>query len=770
MKESTIASYRASLPWQPPKLPEGNNIPTGDMPEDKVLISDAHIAKANTVFPRLLELLIPVAENSTCERAVISVYGGSGVGKSETASLLTYYLNKTGVGAYTLSGDNYPHRIPKNNDAERLRIYTQSGESGLQDYLGTPNEINFQEINDIISCFKRGEDAITLKRMGRDEDSIWRETVDFTDIHVLVIEWTHGNNDNLQGVDIPVFLYSTPSETLAHRKARARDKDTDSPFTNLVLGIEAKLLESQVSKAKIILSKNCRIMTCSEFEHKVKNGAILNAYPDSMGGTMADIVKLLQRSELNNAFQGFYILPSVFNSDLDRGFSIIDYELNEVLASKNDLEAIKQMGISLKLDFVLNHASVQSKQFTDILVNGESSEYKDFFIDWNKFWDGYGIMTDEGYIQPDPKYIKDMFFRKPGLPLLMVTLPDGTRKPYWNTFYQEVQYIDTDTQEQVKREKYLGQMDLNIKSPLVWQFYDKTLRKLADYGAEIIRLDAFAYAPKEPGARNFLNDPGTWDFLSKIRELANKYSLRLLPEIHSEYREGIHEKLADEGYLTYDFFLPGLLIHALEKGTAEYLKKWISDIQQKGIHPVNMLGCHDGIPLLDLRGLLPDKDIDELIQTIVERGGYVKDLHGSSKMYYQVNATYFSALGEDESKMLLARAVQMFVPGRPQVWYLDLFGGKNDYEAVRLAGAGGHKEINRTNLTPVHIEQALQSNIVQKQIELLRLRNTNPAFADGAKLTILDTKPSVLGLKWSINGYSTTLTADFELGSYEISS
>ncbi len=107
-------------------------------------------------------------------------------------------------------------------------------------------------------------------------------------------------------------------------------------------------------------------------------------------------------------------------------------------------------------------------------------------------------------------------------------------------------------------------MDLNIKSPLVWDFYADTLDKLAGYGAEIVRLDAFAYAPKEPGEKNFLNDPGTWELLARVKALASARGLKLLPEIHSTYAEGIHERISDLGYLTYDFFLPGLLIDAIE--------------------------------------------------------------------------------------------------------------------------------------------------------------------------------------------------------------
>ena len=167
---------------------------------------------------------------------------------------------------------------------------------------------------------------------------------------------------------------------------------------------------------------------------------MLNAYPDSIGGTLGDIVKFLQTPELKDVFQSFYVLPSIFNTDLDRGFSVIDYGLNELYASQEDLKDLNKLGIALKFDFVLNHSSVLSRQFQDILKNGENSKYKDFFINWNKFWEGCGQMTDEGYIQPDPEYIKDMFFRKPGLPILNVRMPDGTEVPYWNTFYQEVKY------------------------------------------------------------------------------------------------------------------------------------------------------------------------------------------------------------------------------------------------------------------------------------------------------------------------------------------
>lgn len=537
-------------------------------------------------------------------------------------------------------------------------------------------------------------------------------------------------------------------------------------------------------------------------------GTMLNAYPDSMGGRLEDIVWFLQQPQVRGAFQSFYILPSLFNTDLDRGFSVIDYSLNPLLATTKDLEDIKKLGLDMKLDFILNHASVLSKQFQDILKNGEQSEYKDFFIEWNRFWQGCGEMTEEGYIQPDKKYIENMFFRKPGLPILMVRLPDRREVPYWNTFYQEVLYSHVDEQDLMKameiqyapakelannintaldrrikpkdmalgkyqtykndvvellesRRKYLGQMDLNIKSPLVWEFYADTLQTLASYGAKIVRLDAFAYAPKEPGAKNFLNEPGTWDVLRRVSGLANLHGLRLLPEIHTKYAEKTHEKLAQKGYMTYDFFLPGLILDALERKMAETLVGWAKEIQEKGLQTVNMLGCHDGIPLLDLGGLLPDEQIKKLIDTTVQRGGYVKNLHGQKDIYYQVNATYFSALGEQEDKLLLARAIQLFMPGKPQVWYLDLFAGKNDYSAVEKAGAGGHKEINRTNLTRADIIEGLGRDVVQKQLKLLRFRNTFPAFGFDAKMQAASVG-SKLEICWQRDGNTAKLKADLK--------
>jgi len=118
--------------------------------------------------------------------------------------------------------------------------------------------------------------------------------------------------------------------------------------------------------------------------------------------------------------------------------------------------------------------------------------------------------------------------------------------------------------------------------------------------------------------------------------------------------------------------------------------------------------------------------------------------------------------------MLLARAIQIFMPGKPQVWYLDLFAGKNDHAAVERAGEGGHKEINRTNLSLDEARDRLKRDIVSKQLSLLRFRNNFPAFGFDASLTVLETDAKALSLRWKRAGWTAKLDANLSDSSFTI--
>ena len=238
-------------------------------------------------------------------------------------------------------------------------------------------------------------------------------------------------------------------------------------------------------------------------------------------------------------------------------------------------------------------------------------------------------------------------------------------------------------------------------------------------------------------------------------------------EVAKEYRE---KDLGGDLGAAPDIYLNALKGNenlACVQADPEKLAAWANEILQSGMKTVNMLGCHDGIPVLDLKGLLPEERIQSLIDTLVKRGGFVKDLHGAKNVYYQVNATYYSALGEDDRRMLLARALQLFMPGKPQVWYLDLFAGKNDYAAMERAGAGGHKEINRTNLSKEAMAAALEKPVVQRQLELLKLRADCPVFQEGAAITV-KAEGSTLTMAWEKGGQIAALKADLADASFTL--
>ena len=278
------------------------DMPHGDMPGDKVIISDALIPHAQTLFKLLVKLMCEKGD----DKYVISTFGGSGSGKSVTTSLLTYYFNEAGIRTYAMSGDNYPRRIPEYNDAERisifrseglkglvkenlysvevqkqldalwlketdsdpketeefpwLKVYQEYGRKGLKGYLGEEKEQDFDQVNEILASFKRGDEKIWMKRMGRSEEQRWYDEVDFSDTDVLILEWTHSGAEQVKGVDIAVCLRSTPEETKAYRLFRARDGKADSAFVTMVLEIEQEKLDHRMEKADVILSKEGEVL------------------------------------------------------------------------------------------------------------------------------------------------------------------------------------------------------------------------------------------------------------------------------------------------------------------------------------------------------------------------------------------------------------------------------------------------------------------------------------------------------------------------------
>ena len=156
--------------------------------------------------------------------------------------------------------------------------------------------------------------------------------------------------------------------------------------------------------------------------------------------------------------------------------------------------------------------------------------------------------------------------------------------------------------------------------------------------------------------------------------------------------------------------------------------------------------------------------MESLADGVEQRGGNVNRIlsraHADGSDVHQLNITYFSALDGDEERYLAARAIQLFARGVPQIYYVGLLAGANDREAVARTGEG--RAINRHDYSMAEVTAALHRPVVARLLELIRLRNTHPAFA--GDLQTVTTKGSNLRLEWRDGDCTCSLDVDLASG------
>jgi sucrose 6(F)-phosphate phosphorylase len=179
-----------------------------------------------------------------------------------------------------------------------------------------------------------------------------------------------------------------------------------------------------------------------------------------------------------------------------------------------------------------------------------------------------------------------------------------------------------------------------------------------------------------------------------------------------------------------------------------------------------MIDCHDGIPVKpDLDGLYEPAQVREVVDVCLARGGnpslIVSPEHQDPDGFdvHQIRGTLYSLLDCDDDAFIAARAIQLFAPGIPQIYYVGLLAGENDQATAVARGDG--REINRHNFSREEIALAARRNVVERLERLIRLRNSHPAFqgAFDIRLAARDR----LRLAWATGTDSCTLEVDLQL-------
>jgi sucrose phosphorylase len=476
----------------------------------------------------------------------------------------------------------------------------------------------------------------------------------------------------------------------------------------------------------------------------MKNAVQLITYADRLGaGTLQDLRALLA-GPLAGVFGAVHILPFYFPIDgADAGFDPIDHtRVDPRLGDWSDIAALAQ-DLEVMADVIVNHMSIDSPQFQDFSQHGSASKFDGLFLTRETvFPDGITEAEQAAIYRP-----------RPGTPFTRVALADGERRTLWTTFTPQ-------------------QLDIDVRHPQGRAYLEAILATLAASGVKMIRLDAVGYAIKTAGTSCFMT-PETFAFIDEFAARARAVGLEVLVEVHSYYRKQI--EIAQRVDWVYDFALPPLVLHALFFKTARYLKDWIA---MRPTNALTVLDTHDGIGIIDIGadagdraarpGLVPAAELDRLVEIIhANSRGQSREATGAAASnldLYQVNCSFFDAVGRDEQAYLLARAIQFFLPGVPQVYYVGLLAGENDMALLAHTRVG--RDINRHHYSASEIEAALRRPVVRRLIDLIRARNTHPAF--GGRFTLdAGNDAQRLAIRWVSGGHEARLSVDFESLVYE---
>jgi len=426
---------------------------------------------------------------------------------------------------------------------------------------------------------------------------------------------------------------------------------------------------------------------------------------------------------LEGSFTGVHILP-FFPFTSDEGFSVTDYTaVNPVLGDWPDINRIADKFL-LMSDLVLNHMSSQGPWFSAYLQSQAP-------------YDGY-------FVEASPDEDLSQVIRPRTSPLLReVETANGTRH-VWCTFSHD-------------------QVDLNFANPAVLLEFLRIMRLHIDNGVRIIRLDAVAFLWKRLGT-NCIHLPETHAIIQLMRALLdhNEESVVLLTETNVPNQENLsYFGVRNEAHSVYNFSLPPLLVHAMLTGTSRYLNQWQMAMPPAplGCAYLNFSASHDGIGLRPAEGLLPEADIELVLDRAEAFGGRIsmRSTPDGGEKPYELNITFFefmkgTADGEDAyqfERFICSQTIVLALEGIPAIYIHALLATSNDHDGVRKSGV--NRAINRHRWDYPTLRQHLDdpasvhARSVTEINRRARIRRRQPAFHPNATQFTMQLGDKVFG-------------------------
>ena len=472
----------------------------------------------------------------------------------------------------------------------------------------------------------------------------------------------------------------------------------------------------------------------------------LITYGDRLAGDIRGVHGLLDGA-FSGAFGGVHLLPFYVPIDgADAGFDPVDHTaVDPRIGTWDDIELLSR-SYDVMADLIVNHVSAGSRQFRDWIERGDAAPSAALFLTPERVFGG----------PPSPEQVAAIYRPRPTSPFTIVRFADGRERSVWTTFTDQ-------------------QIDIDVESPQGWAYLSSILDRFAESGVSLVRLDAIGYAIKRAGTSCFML-PETFEFIDRLTAACHGRRAEVLVEIHGHHRDQI--EVADRVDMVYDFALPPLVLDALFTADAEPLKRWI---RMRPTNAVNVLDTHDGIGIIDVGvdprnpervGLLTPERIHGLVEGIHDRsGGTSRAATGAAASnldLYQVNCTFYDAIGRDDDRYLAARMIQLLLPGISQIYYVGLLAGSNDTELLSTTGVG--RDVNRHHYTAGEVAAAIERPVVSRLLAMLRWRARAPEFE--GRFELLDSDDHEIAVRWSTSGPSetSTLTVRIDLATGQIRS